>query len=414
MDLNKLKHLEETNNIKVNTSEIARELGVDRRTVRKYIDGYSKPKSRNKISQFDAYEEIIRNLLNDEHRIFHYKSILWRYLCENHNLSAPESSFRRYISGVKEFNDYFVSKTLIGVKSPSPLRYETAAGQQAQLDWKESMTFILKNGEPILINIFVLLLSYSRFRVYRLSLSKTQDILLNFLDESFSIFGGVPREILCDNMKTIMDESRTEYRKGHVNARFQQFADDYGFEVSPCIAGRPQTKAKVESPMRILDELQAYSGHLTYEELALKLRDINNRENSQFHKGYDMVPTLGLRKEKDALTPLPQGKLRHHYQMKINTVKVNKSSMITVQTRQYSVPPEYIGKHLIYQCIDNQIHVYHNTNLITIHQISTKKLNYHESHYIQIAKQTLTFKDDKIEEIAKENLKMIGERYEHN
>ncbi len=57
-----------------------------------------------------------------------------------------------------------------------------------------------------------------------------------------------------DNMKTVMNQPRTAYSKGKVNPRFAQFASDYGFKVRPCIAARPQTKAKVEAPMKLLDE----------------------------------------------------------------------------------------------------------------------------------------------------------------
>lgn len=72
------------------------------------------------------------------------------------------------------------------------LRYETDMGKQVQLDWKESIPFLLDNGETVVVNVFVLLLSYFRFRVYRLSVSKNQDILLHFLDSAFETFGGVP------------------------------------------------------------------------------------------------------------------------------------------------------------------------------------------------------------------------------
>lgn len=68
------------------------------------------------------------------------------------------------------------------------------------------------------------------------------------MSQSFEIFGGVPKGILTDNTKTVMDSLRPEHSKGKLNARFEQFAKDYGFEVHPCIAGRPNTKAKVESP----------------------------------------------------------------------------------------------------------------------------------------------------------------------
>ena len=65
-------------------------------------------------------------------------------------------------------------------KAAPSMRYETDKGKQAQLDWKENIEFVLNTGEIININIFVLILSYSRFRVYRLSLDKTQDILFSF------------------------------------------------------------------------------------------------------------------------------------------------------------------------------------------------------------------------------------------
>lgn len=86
------------------------------------------------------------------------------------------------------------------------VRYETDMGKQVQLDWKEAIPFILDTGEIVEVNMFVLLLFYSRFRKYRLSISKSQDILFSFPDDAF------------------------------------------------------ETKAKVEAPMKILDEIRAYNG----------------------------------------------------------------------------------------------------------------------------------------------------------
>lgn len=411
MDLNKIKQFEESSNLKVNRSQLAREMNVDRRTISKYIQGYKIKTSRSRESQFDSFYTTIDELLNHPDKVFAYKRVLWQYLCDNHGMTGAQSSFRRYISSKPEFNDYFKGKRNLSNATPAPMRFETLPGQQAQLDWKESILFQLKGGEMIMINILVLLLSYSRYRVYHLSLTKTRDVLCHLLDQSFRQIGGVPQEMLTDNMSTVMDEARTAYSTGKINNEFQQFADDYGFKVRPCIAGRPETKAKVESPMRILDELKAYSGDLTYEELHKKLNDINERENSRFHNGYQMIPILGLEKEKDSLLPLPHGSIRNQYSIKTTQVKVNISSMITYKSNQYSVPPEYIDKTLQLQVHDKQIHLYSNTKLVAVHSLSNKKLNYLESHYIEIAKRTLPFDDDKIEDIAKENLKMIGALY---
>ena len=100
------------------------------------------------------------------------------------------------------------------------IRFETPPAEQAQLDWKENIRYITKDGEIIYVNICVLLLAHSRFRTFHLSLSKSQSILLAFLTESFEAFGGVPKTVLTDNMKTVMDEPRTEYQKGKINGRF--------------------------------------------------------------------------------------------------------------------------------------------------------------------------------------------------
>lgn len=411
-DLHKLKLLMEVNNLKVNKSQIARELGVDVRTVGKYLNGYVKPITRNRKSTIDNFKPIIRSLLSEESiQVFYYKRVLWQYLKDNHGLDCAQSSFRRYISNNPEFNDYFKRRKKGYISNNSSMRFETDKGQQAQLDWKENIDFVLSNGEVININIFVLILSYSRFRVYKLSLEKTQDILFSFLNESFEAFGGVPKEVLTDNMKTVMDEPRTAYRNGKTNNKFQQFADDYGFKVRPCIAGRPNTKAKVEAPMKLLDEIRAYNGTLNIDELHELVSKLNNRINSTCHTSTGKIPVLHLEKEKDFLLELPTEQIRNRYNIITTSVKVNRQSMISYKSNQYSVPPEYIGKKLKLQVYNNQLHLYYNTNLVTIHEIKNQKLNYHDSHYLQIS--SLTFKNNNYEmnEIAKNNLRMIGEIY---
>lgn len=87
--------------------------------------------------------------------------------------------------------------------------------------------------------------------------------------------------------------------------------------------------------------------------------------------------------------------------------------MITYKNSQYSVPPEYIGKEMKLQVYDNYIHVYYNMNLVTLHSLSSKKLNYHEKHYIAIAQQSHSFKEEDIESRAKQNLSAIGDVYHY-
>ena len=413
-DLCKIGSLVKEGLVKINKSQIARELNVDRRTVTKYLNGFKKSKKRASTSKIDEFHDEIKFLLSeDTSQIFYYKRVLWQFLKDNKGLECSTSAFRRYISRHEEFNNYFLKRKTTVTSTPSHMRFETAAGAQAQLDWKESINYVLNNGETIVVNVFVLLLSYSRFRIYRLSISKCQDVLFSFLNDGFEAFGGVPKELLTDNMKTVMDSARTVKSKGKVNTKFEEFAKDYGFKTKPCIAGRPQTKAKVEAPMKLLDEIYAYNGLLDYEGLVKLIETLNDRVNGQVHSGTGKIPLMYVEKEKPFLSALPTESIRKAYRIITNTLKVNYSSMITYRSNQYSVPPEYIGMHVKLQFYDDYLHIYHNTKLITMHKLSDKKLNYLESHYILISKRTLNEKYVDIDEIAKMNLKQIGEVYKN-
>ena len=201
------------------------------------------------------------------------------------------------------------------------------------------------------------------------------------MTEAFETFGGVPKVIVTDNMKTVMDEARTEHFSGTINNKFAQFAQDFGFKVQPCIAGRPNTKGKIEAPMKLLDEIHAYQGKFSFEELHDFVQKLCTRINQTFHQGTGKIPMFALKQEKNLLQPLPQSTIRDSYKIKHKLVKVNTSGMISYKSNQYSVPPEYQGKTVGLQVYDNQIYVYHNMKLIVQHKVSQSKLNYKEEHY---------------------------------
>jgi polyhydroxyalkanoate synthesis regulator phasin len=216
--------------------------------------------------------------------------------------------------------------------------------------------------------------------------------------------------MITDNMKTVMDEARTEHFPGKVNAKFQQFAKDFGFKVKPCIAGRPRTKGKVETTMKLIDEIHAYQGQLTLEELHQFVQDLCNRINHEVHQGTGKIPVFEFKKEKNLLLQLPTEKVRDSYRIKHTLVKVNASNMISYKSNQYSVPAKYQGKKVGLQVYDEQLWIYYNTELIAQHPISNKKLNYQEVHYQAALGVSMPNYPD-IDDLAKRNLAAIGDVY---
>lgn len=411
-DLPKLKYLMESLNMKINKSKLARELNVDRRTIDKYLKGYVPRKKRNRRSKIDDYYGVIKLLLSKESKQrFYYKRVLWQYLKDNHGLECSQSSFRSYITRKPEFQAYF-SEGKRTETVHSVVRYETLPGEQAQFDWKENIRYVTKNGEILYVNVAVFLLSYSRFRTFHLTISKSQSVLMSFLMESFEKIGGVPKNLVTDNMKTVMDEPRTKYSKGIVNERFNQFAKDCGFQVRPCIAGRPRTKGKIENPMKLIDEIHAYQGKFDYEELHAFVQSLCERINHSYHQGTGKIPIFTFEKEKNLLLPLPRKQIRDSYKIQHKLVKVNSAGMITYKSNQYSVSGEYKGKTVGLQVYDNQIHVYYNTELIATHEVSQIKLNYKKEHYVEALSRGLPHFPD-IDELAKNNLRAIDEVYKN-
>lgn len=218
---------------------------------------------------------------------------------------------------------------------------------------------------------------------------------------------------MTDNMKTIMDESRSSYRHGKINKKFEAFANDFGFKVMPCKAATPKTKGKVESQMKYLDEIRAYSGKLTLVELYELIGRINARVNNSICQGTERIPMMDFEKEKDSLLPLPHEYVRNQYRIRTSSVKVNAAGMINVKSNQYSVPRDYIGKAVTYQVHDSTIYVYFSTKLIAVHPLSNRKLNYSLEHYTDALATNHIFKaSDEVREMANHNLEIIGGMYE--
>ena len=143
---------------------------------------------------------------------------------------GTERTVRRFVAGLRP------------VPEPEPVvRFETPPGHQAQMDWGEYRLARRK------VYAFVGVLGFSRFLYLEYVASTRAEVLVVCHRRMFGAFGGVPREILYDNMKTVVT-SRDAYGRGR--HRFHDgiwaLAGECGYRPRLCRPARPQTKGKVE------------------------------------------------------------------------------------------------------------------------------------------------------------------------
>mgnify|MGYP000490101173 CR=1 FL=1 len=372
---------------------MARIMNCDPRTVKRYLNGYNEKATRKvvKASKLDNFKGIIISKLE---------------------LGCTSMAIFKFIQKEGYDGSYslvadFVQKNRKEQLKKATIRYETAPGLQAQVDWKENLKMVSKNGEIFEVNIFLMVLGYSRMKFVKLTSDKTQKTLFNCMNEAFKYFEGIPKEILFDNMSTVVDRANSRIGSVKLNTRFLQYSKDIGFTPITCRVYRPQTKGKVEALAKLVDRLKVYNHEFEdYEELEKIVKLFMQEINNEISQGTNMKPFEKFKKETKYLLPLPNQDILRNYITSPKEYKVSKESMITYKGQKYSVPTNLIGNSVSVKETEEYIHIYYTTNLIAKHKKSSKFLNYQKEHVVDILKSEALkgYSKDEIEVFIDEHL----------
>ena len=365
-----IKFIAKEDELLFNKAELARRYDCDPRTIDRYLkiqSGEIVPNERKRVyhSKLDGYKDIIIRKVDT-------------YGC---SAMAVYKFIKKkgYTGGYSILAD-FVRKHKERETKKATIRFETNPGLQAQVDWKEDMKLVNRTGEEFKINIFLMVLGYSRLKFLRITPDRTQPTLFTCMTEAFQYFDGIPQEILFDNMKTVVDHSKCSFTKTVFNGRFEYFAKDIGFKPIACRPYRPQTKGKVESLAKLTDRLKAYNEEFdTWDDLMSICDRFMDDINNEISQGSDEIPVALFSKEKEYLLPLPSMDILQNYisRQEDKTYSVNRESMIKYNGKKYSVPTRYIGERMTIKVDDNDIlGIYYNNDLVVCHEISSKKYNY--------------------------------------
>jgi len=280
---------------------IGRELGVSRNTVRKYLRAAEVPTASSRSAKptlLDDYRAYLNARVEAAKPDWIPATVLFDEIVAL-GFSGCLTSVRGYLRTLKP-----------KAKEDPVVRFETEPGQQMQVDWG---AFKL-NGQRI--SLFLATLGWSRFNYGEFVVNEQFETLRACHEHAFDTFGGVPSEVLYDNMRTVVQQ-RNFYGRGlhQFHPGLKDLAHHYTFMPRLCRPYRAKTKGKVERSIGYIRRSFFIPLISRYQQLELLLDlDTLNLEfarwlamtaNARVHGTTGEVPNERLTQEQSMLQTLP-------------------------------------------------------------------------------------------------------------
>lgn len=338
---------------------IARQVGVDRKTVRKYIalglevPTYGPRQPRERV--LDPWLDYLKA------RLEAYPGLSAQRLLR-------EISERGYIGGYSTVRDTVRALRPVGGGSPFAVRFETPPGQQAQVDFAQFR--VRFSGAPDSVQVvwlFSMVLGFSRLIWGRFAQRQTMQTVLACHRAAFEAIGGVPREILYDRMKTAVlgedEDGRVIY-----NRTLAEFARHYGFLPKACRAYRPETKGKVERPFRYIREDFFLGGTFRdLDDLNFQFGNwLSSVANPRVHATTGRIVNEAFSEEKPTLQLLPL--IPFGAVLKLER-RISHEGMVSVGGNYYSVPDATRKRMVEVHSLADEICIFEDDRLIARHPL---------------------------------------------
>jgi len=246
------------------------------------------------------------------------------------------------------------------------MRIETLPGEQAQVDWGQVGSIPVTGGERKLW-VFVMVLSYSRALWAELVFDLGVYSLLRSLVRAAEYFGGVTRQWLFDNPKTVVVERRGDA------VRYQrdllQLAAELNVQPRLCAVRKPNQKGAVERAVRYLKERffaarEIYSIEQGNEQLMQFIDDISMQRQHPVHC-QRTVQQVFEQDEQPHLLSLPDVMPSTN---QLVTAIADKTAFIRFDNNRYSVPPEYARSALTISASDTVLSIIDKQHKVAEHR----------------------------------------------
>lgn len=354
--MNKQSEIQRLKALGLKERAIARTLRMSRKTVRKYLVEASSTKAPEAQILF-SWDDVLR-----EHQMNDVPlQILWEELKEEGKISWSYSYFW------KQFQ-----KNCPSSKEVTMIRHHPS-GERVEIDYCDGIDILdLVSGEITKTHLFVGVLCRSRYTFAEFSYSQKSVDFLNSHVRMFSFFGGVPRQLAPDNLKSAVN--KVHRYDPDINPAYQRLAHHFNLAVVPARVRTPKDKAIVERSIQIFQKWfykrvrrRTFTSLI---ELNKALHEHLVEFNNKKHRIMGCSRSEAFIEEKKDLSPLPEVEF---------TVRTHKRATLhhdchlQFDTNFYSSPWEYREKELDVWASERAVEIFFEGKLIAQHARSTGK-----------------------------------------
>jgi transposase len=310
---------------------IARQLGIARNTVRRYLAG-----ARVGFQERPAARRLDEPTRQEVQRLFATTAQ------GNAVVIQQELAARGHHVELRTIQRAVVDlRRQARAQALATVRFETKPGQQLQVDFGEKIVTIA--GVPVTVLLMTAVLGYSRRLFCRAFLAQRQDDWLEGLEEAFRHFGGLPEQLLCDNASPLVNSHHAQTGEVVWHPGFAAFCKDRGITPRACRPRRARTKGKIERGVGYVKH-NALAGRSFASFAALQrhlARWMVQVADRRTHGTTGEQPIVRFeRDERAALRPLPPRPLA--VRTRRLSRRVSADCFVDVDTVRYSVPHRYV------------------------------------------------------------------------
>jgi len=331
-------------------TQLAAELGLNVKTVAHWVARKEyQPRQRvPRPSKLDAFKGAILRLLAQH--AYSARQVLQRLKEENY--TGGYSILKEYIRQVRP------------PTRPAFLTLHFDPGECAQLDWGCAGALLVGSTRRRL-SFLVMVLCYSRQLYVEFTLAETLEHFLMAQQNAFFYFGGAPRKMMVDNLKSAV-LSHPAGQPAIFNERYLDFAAFHGFTIKACNVQAAHEKGRVENAVGYIKKNFLNGLDLTSLEAVntAARRWLDEVANVRLHAQTRRKPAELFAEEKPKLLPLPVGVYDVGL---VRCVHATNRCRVVFDTNRYSVPYEYASCRLSLRAYPDRVVLYQQEKLIAEH-----------------------------------------------